>query len=325
MNIAGTTGFEAARLRSLTGDLAQIASVRRIALDDGPGHGARMLAFSTGGGLDFWVAADRPLDIATLSWRGVQLGWQSPAGPGARPASAGADGGRSFDRAFGGFLVTCGLEHIRQPADGHPLHGSLPYSPARLRAYGEDWEAAEPMLYCEGDVVQWRNGVDAYLLKRRIEAPIGGAGLRILDRIENIGPEPLPLCLLYHFNLGYPAVAPGTVLELDGERLLGPLAMPEEEGPVPASLHLLQAGAVAECRVRGGGTQVRFRWRSDCLPCLQLWRDLRPRRGVFSVEPCTVGRRADGSNADAPLLEPGETANFAIEVGIEATGEDKQG
>lgn len=311
---------DAASLRSLTADLSQIASVRRIVLDDGPGRGGRMLAFSTGGGLDFWVAADRSLDIATLSFRGVQLGWQSPAGFGP-PSGPEADGGRGFDRAFGGFLVTCGLEHIRQPANGNPLHGRLPYSPARLTAYGEDWEADEPVLFCEGEVVQWRNGADAYRLKRRIEAPIGGTKLRITDRIENIGPRPLPLYLLYHFNLGYPAVAPGTVVTLDGERLIGPLAMPEE-GPVPASLHPLRGAGHAVCSVDAGAgsPQLRFGWDAARLPCLQLWRNLMPRSGVLSVEPCNMGRNEDGSNADAPLLAPGETSAFSVSVEVGTAG-----
>ncbi len=42
-------------LRAKVGDLRQFASVRRITLDDGVEQGVRALAFSSGGGLDFWV------------------------------------------------------------------------------------------------------------------------------------------------------------------------------------------------------------------------------------------------------------------------------
>ena len=65
-------------LRPLAGDLRQLASVRRIVLDDGSERGVRALAFSTGGGLDFWVLADRSLDIGPLWLRGMQLAWQAP-------------------------------------------------------------------------------------------------------------------------------------------------------------------------------------------------------------------------------------------------------
>ena len=57
-------------LKGRVGDLRQFASVRRITLDDGAERGVRALAFSTGGGLDFWVLSDRSLDIGPLWWRG---------------------------------------------------------------------------------------------------------------------------------------------------------------------------------------------------------------------------------------------------------------
>ncbi|MCV5755235.1 DUF4432 family protein, partial [Escherichia coli] len=80
----------------------------------------------------------------------------------------------------------------------------LPYTPARLLAYGEDWEREEPVLFCEGEVVQARYGGEALRLRRRIEAPIGGGEIRIEDTVDNLGAEPSPQAMLYHFNLGFP-------------------------------------------------------------------------------------------------------------------------
>jgi hypothetical protein len=180
-------------MRPLVGDLRQLASVRRIVLDDGPERGVRALAFSTGGGLDFWVLSDRSLDIGPLWWRGVSLAWQSPAGfrsPALHDPEG--EGGRGFNRSFSGFLVTGGLDHIRQPADDHPLHGRLPFTPARLLSYGEDWDAAEPVLFCDGEVIQARYGGEALRLRRRIEAPIGGGEIRIEDTVESLGAERCP-------------------------------------------------------------------------------------------------------------------------------------
>ena len=53
-------------LRDRVGDLRQIASVRQIVLGDGDEQGVRALAFSTGGGLDFWALPDHSLDIGPL-------------------------------------------------------------------------------------------------------------------------------------------------------------------------------------------------------------------------------------------------------------------
>ena len=298
-------------LKTLVGDLRQIASVRRFVLAEGAETGIETLAFSTGGGLDFWVTAGRMLDIATLSWRGVQLGWQSPAG--LRPPAAGSDG-RRFNSGFGGFLNSCGFDHIRQPAEGLPLHGSAPFTPARLTAYGAAWDLEEPLLFCEGEIVAWTYDRGGYRLHRRIEAPIGKSALRILDSVASIGPDPLPVLALYHFNLGYPLIGDGTQALLYGKPVGGPLTTPERE-VVPPSLWRAD-GDRAICRVEGAGMSVEFCWRTDTLPWLQLWRDLRPGVGAFSVEPCSVGRAADGANEGSPLLAPGESRDFAIDVTI---------
>ncbi|MGV3652398.1 MAG: DUF4432 family protein, partial [Devosia sp.] len=152
----------------LVGDPRQLASVKRVMLLDGPEAGVEALLFSTGGGLDFTVLTGRGLDIGTVHYKGVPMAWQSAAGfahPGLIDREG--DGGRGFGRGFSGFLVTCGLDHIRQPKDGHPLHGRLPFTPARLIAAGEDWDREVPVLYCEGEVTQARHGGEVLRLRRR--------------------------------------------------------------------------------------------------------------------------------------------------------------
>lgn len=299
--------------RHLAADPRQFASVRRIVLAEGAEAGIETLAFSTGGGLDFWVTVGRLMDIATLSWRGVQIGWQSPAGL-RRPDTALADSERRFSTAFGGFLNTCGFDHIRQPAEGRPLHGSAPFTPARLVTYGEDWEAMTPVLFCAGEAVCWAHGGLGYRFRRRIEAPIGGGSLSLRDRVTVIGAEPAPVMALYHFNLGYPMIGEKGTIALDGNDLAGPLSVPEAAA-MPASLHPT-TGAQACCEVRGMAATILFNWDTAELPWLQLWRDLRPGTAVASVEPCTTGRREDGRNLTSPLLAPGESRSFALDIAV---------
>jgi hypothetical protein len=299
--------------RHLAADPRQFASVRRIVLGEGPEAGIETLAFSTGGGLDFWVTVGRLMDIATLSWRGIQFGWQSPAGL-RRPEANPADPERRFSTAFGGFLNTCGFDHIRQPADRRPLHGSAPFTPARLIAYGEDWDAAVPMLFCEGEAICWAHGGFGYRLQRRIEAPIGGSSLSLRDRVTVIGAEPAPIMALYHFNLGYPMIDGGSTIVFDGEPVAGPLSVPEDAA-VPAALYPATSPHAC-CVVHGQAATIAFRWETDELPWLQLWRDLRPGSAVMSVEPCSIGRRDDGRNAPSRPMEPGESRAFAIDIDV---------
>jgi hypothetical protein len=311
-------------LHALAGDPRQLASVRSIVLDDGPERGVRAYAFSTGGGLDFWVLADRSLDIGPLWYRGVPVAWQSPSGfrnPSLHDPEG--DGGRGFNRSFSGFLVTCGLDHIRQPAGGHPLHGRLPYTPGRVTAYGEDWTAPEPVLFCEGDVVQSRYGGEMMRLHRRIEAPIGGRSVTIRDRVGNIGPEACEHALLYHFNLGYPAIAEGTEISSRSGQLLDPLSLPDSDSG-GAVLFPSDGPEAATCLVRtptgdGDPLELSFTYSAATLPFLQLWRDLRPHVGVVSVEPCSCGRDADGTNLPLRLLLPGEECSYRTTVGFGGT------
>ena len=315
--------MKARALRPLVGDLRQLASVRRIVLDDGPERGVRALSFSTGGGLDFWALSDRSLDIGPLWCAGVPLAWQSPAGfrsPALHDPEG--DGGRGFNRSFSGFLVTCGLDHTRQPDGEHPHHGRLPFTPARLTAYGESWDAPEPVLFCEGEVIQARYGGEALRLRRRIEAPIGGREIRVADEVENLGAEPCPQAMLYHFNLGYPAVRTGTEVRLGSTTLLGPIALPDA-GDRPTSANWPVTGDQATCVVgtpnRPGSLSVEFSFATRALPHLQVWRDLRPHAGIVAVEPCTSERTPDARSGPERPIAPGETRRYSVQVALSGT------
>lgn len=309
-------------LASLVGDLRQVASVRRIVLDDGPETGVRALAFSTGGGLDFWVLSDRSLDIGPLWWKGTQLAWQAPAGFRSPTfADPDSENGRGFNRSLSGFLVTCGLDHTRQPVAGHPMHGRLPYTPARVTAYGEDWRAAVPVLYVEGEVTQARLGGEALRLHRRIEAPIGGSTVTIRDTVENLGGAAWPQAMLYHFNLGYPAIGPETAVAFDGRQVMGPLEFPARDPSksalcIPAATADRAQVAVVTPFQDGRTLTLSFAFDPATLPFLQLWHDLTPRNGIFAVEPCTSARTDDGRSAEESPLGPGQTRRYDIAIAI---------
>lgn len=303
--------------------LRQLASVRQVTLGDGPEAGIRALAFSTGGGLDFLVLAERSLDIGLLSWQGVPLAWQSPAGfrhPALRRTTAGGNG---FNGSFSGFLMTCGLEAIRRPAGESPQHGGLPVTPARLTACGEDWRAEPPVLYCEGEVVQGHYGAEVLKLSRRIEARAGGKALAIFDTVENCGPGPCGHQILYHFNLGYPAVASGTTVFSGDRPVLGPLHLPATSGPEIPQCHPAGDGAarwtvVTPAADAAGGEPLRITFAFDptALPVMQLWGDLRARCGVLSIEPCTSRRTADGGSEPGPVLASGERRSYRLDISV---------
>jgi Domain of unknown function (DUF4432) len=295
----------------------QFASVRRIVLDEGPDKGVTAYAFSTGGGFDFWVLGDRAMDIGPLWWRGTSVAWQSPAGMW-HPSlvGSGSDCGRGFERGFSGFLMTCGLDHTRQPENGRPLHGPLPFLPARVTAYGEDWQATEPHLFMEGEIIQWRHNGEYLALIRRIEAPIGGTSLRIRDRVENRGIAPHRHALLYHMNIGFPFLRPGAYLSLDGQ-CIGVTVNDPDPARSPEVGCQAMAGSHGLAVLESGGARLTLGFGSETLPFFQHWHDPRPGSFVLALEPCTSMRPEPGSTADEPILAPGERRSYAIDVSID--------
>jgi hypothetical protein len=299
------------RLRDLVGDLRHFASIRRVTFQDGPERGLEALLIAAGP-LALTVLAGRAMDIGSLTWGGIPVGWTGPAGFVA-PAHVNpdAEGGRGFERALSGFLMTGGLTHIRQPAGTEPLHGRLPFLPARILACGEDWDAG--LIYCEGEMRQARHGHEALVLRRRIEVPIAGTGLRLCDRVTNEAADPVSPELLYHINLGYPVACPGTSVLLDGHEVVAPIAMPEPGPPAP-SVCMAVVSDRPECRVLPGpaaNVALALRFSADTLPCLQFWRDLRPRNGIFSVEPCT-----SAPGGAAPPLAPGSSRTYRLSLDL---------
>jgi hypothetical protein len=310
-------------LADLVGDLRQLASVRRVELADGPERGVRALVFSTGGGLDFWVLQDRSMDIGTLAWRGVPVAWLHPGGfahPGLGDPAR--DGGRGIERSLGGFLVTCGLDNVRQPRDGRPLHGTLPFTPARLIASGEDWAAPTPVLYAEAEMVSARLHGASFRLVRRIEAEIGRTRLTVSDTVENIGPEPAEMMILYHVNLGFPAVGRGTAVALDGRPI--PFRDTVSDAAPPAAVTYPTGDgdgdfAVSVVRPPTGdwpGFRMEILGARQRLPHVQFWQDWRRRRNIFSIEPVNCDRNADGTSGPGTLLAPGERWTSTLRIGF---------
>ena len=311
-------------MRRLVGDLRQVASVRRIVLDDGQERGVRALAMSTGGGMDFWILTDRSFDIGPVWCDGRPVAWQGANGfrsPTLHDAEA--DGARGFNRSFSGFLVTCGLDHVRQPDGPHPLHGRFPFTPARVVAYGEDWERDEPVLFGEGETVQSRYGGECIVLRRRIEAPIGGREIRIVDVVENRAADPTPHAMLYHFNVGYPALSTGSVVRLGDAVLAGPLMIPEEAAsPHSFSVPVAESPA-AVCSLatptKAGSFVLTIGQSAATLPHLQIWQDRRPHACVLGIEPCTGARGPDARSAGEPILAPWERRRYHLRVAFDGT------
>ena len=207
------------------GDLAAAGGVRAVVLDDGAERGIRVLEFRTGGGLRFDVLVDRAMDIGLAEFDDLTVGWRSATGfrhPGLHEPDA--EDGLSWLRSMSGLLVSAGLDHtlfggeVDASQYGYPprqvvrhgLHGRVANIPARLLGYGERWEGGRCVLWAEGEVRQAAIFAENLVLRRRIEADLGGTEIRLTDTVVNAGFDRTPHMFLYHVNVGWPLLAEGT-------------------------------------------------------------------------------------------------------------------
>jgi Domain of unknown function (DUF4432) len=335
-------------LASRSGSLLQFAGVRLMTLGDGLERGVRLLEFRTGSGLRFTVLVDRALDIADCEYRGMAIGWHSPAGfkhPGLVEYEG--EGGLAWLRSFSGLMVTCGLDHILfmydEPADhyfygprktvSHSIHGRIATLPARLTGYGENWNGDDCTLWCEGVVNQGTVFGEDLQLVRRIEADVGSNEIRIQDRVSNRGFYRTPHMYCYHINVGYPALD-------EGARYLAPIkdvvwaahagaayrnqgvgyrriSSPKENFHEQVWQHELAADTAGETPValindsRELGFEVVIR--KEQFPCMFEWQNLQAGQYALGLEPSTnhvLGHKAARERRELIWLEHGEERRY---------------
>jgi hypothetical protein len=308
-----------AQIAARTGQLAQAGGVRLVELADGVERGVRMLIFRTGAGLSFTVLVDRAFDLHEVDWKGAALSWTSPAGI-RHPAFHvyEGEGGISFTRSFSGFNVTCGLDHTLGPAEvpadnygypgrktmTHTLHGRVTGIPARLTGYGETWEGDRCVLWAEGVVRQSTVFGENLVLTRRVEADLGGAEIRISDRVVNQGFAPTPHMFFYHVNVGWPLLAEGTryiapisdvVWAAHAHRYrdlgVGYARVGAAVHPFPEQVweHWMEADASGEVPVVVAndriGLGLMMVTRKDQLPCAYQWQNFQAGSYAMGIEP----------------------------------------
>ncbi len=333
----------AGEIRERTGDISQVAGARVIELADGPERSVRAVDVRTGSGLRFLVAADRGMDIADASYRGVPLAWISPTGV-THPAHY-EEPGLGWLRSFhGGLLVTCGPTYLGEPCTDEGvelgLHGRASNTPAREVSVRQDWDDAgeEYAISVSGRVREASVFGPNVELFRTIRTRLGSSTVSVSDRVTNLGWEPAPLMVLYHMNFGWPLVDERAELLLppcedvprdeDARAGLDRARMFEKPTPgsrekvysrdVPADeTGFAHVGVVNRALRPPLGVAVSFRKRE--LPRLIQWKMMGRGTYVCGIEPanCLVeGRAKERERGTLEFLQPGEAREFELSVSV---------
>jgi hypothetical protein len=328
-------------LERRTGSARQLGGVRAVELVEGRARGVRCLEVDTGAGLRFTVVADRGLDIADCSYKGVNLVYHTSSGM-AHPSFHDPAGNEWLRVFFGGLLTTCGLTYLGDPGPDQGeelgLHGRYSGLPAAQVADLSRWEGDRRVLEVAGVVEECSLFGDRLRLTRTITTALGERELRVRDRVENFGCRASPFCILYHVNAGFPLLDAGARLlatsagvePYDARAAAEADRLWEAADPDPASvsvdyLHRMAADADGWAHAalvnRGlcGGLGLGMRFSASSLPFLNEWKMLSEGDYVMAIEPTntkTLNRGLLRAAGRLPFLEPGEAREMTVVLGV---------
>lgn len=220
------------------------------------------------------------------------------------------------------------------------LHGRISNTPAKHLSLCEWWEGDDYWMGASGEMREAALFNPNIVLKRTVKAKLGENKLWINDVVENQGFHPQEHMFVYHCNFGFPAVAGGSQYLINSRKVTprDAAAVPhldtwaEFPAPIPGVeewvyYHDLacdenNASAVAIVNRdfnNGQGFGGYLRFSKEALPEFVQWKMPGQGEYVTGLEPanCHVeGRVKDRNEGRLVILEPGETREYWLEVGV---------
>ncbi len=339
-------------LRRRIGHMDQVAGIRLMQLDDGRGRPARAALFHTGTGLEFSVLLDRGMDISSAAFQGKAMGWRSVVGDVA-PQYFEPEGLRWLRSYYGGLLTTCGLTHVGGPdpdsaETGEGLHGRISHLPAENVAVRQQWDNNDYVLSVTGTMRQAAVFGERLTLTRTVSTRLGEKRFWIEDIVTNEGFNKTPFMLLYHCNIGWPAVdegaevlapsrhvAPRDAAAGDGKERWNRAEPPTHNYAEKVYYHDIKPGRDGRATVavvnngfsRGNGFGVYITYNTRQLPRFVQWKQMGEQDYVMGLEPCNcgvAGPAADRADGLLHALRAGESRRFELEFGAVSTREEEK-
>ncbi|MDD4919683.1 MAG: aldose 1-epimerase family protein [Bacteroidales bacterium] len=188
----------------------------------GKAKGVKAIVVRNGSGLEMNILEDRCLDIAHLTYKGINLSYLSKCGI-VGPEYYDKAGYEFLQSFFVGFLTTCGLRHIGAPCtvngESFGLHGSISGIPAEETTACVDETDGKKVIRVAGIMREARIFRENLVLKRSYEIPVGQNYFIIRNQIRNIGFVAEPVMFMLHMNFGYPLLSPDAMLVIPSEEI----------------------------------------------------------------------------------------------------------
>ena len=313
------------------GNIDQIAGIRETKLLRGRGEDIQLAEFYNAAGLRFSVVPDRCMDLWDLSYKGINLSFQSKNGL-TSPQAYSAANGEFAEQWPGGMLVTCGLDNVGGHASEggiFPTHGRTSHVPAKNFGTDTFWDGDNYVLRAAGEVHQTKMFSRHLSIRRTIETGLNDKVIKLHDVITNFEAEDEPYMLLYHFNFGYPllqadscvktskaTVRPMNDMSNDHQTMMNPVDGRGEELYFFTDLGDRACGVLYNENLELGAY---IAWDTKNLPNFLEWKNMKSHDYVLGIEPCnTCGlNRDDAREAGKIAVVPAySSVENHIELGI---------
>ncbi len=206
--------MEKREIYKYVGSMQQLAYIRKVTCDEGRSTGLRLLEVKNEG-LEYQLMCDKCLDMAELSYKGINLNFLSKPGLQGRNHYD-TNGQEALRSIMGGMFFTAGMENICAPykneSGEYPMHGRIRTTPAEQVSSSQEWTDEGLVLRASGTMREAQLFGENMVLHRTIETIVGTKSVKITDEVENEAYREEPLMLLYHINMGYPFLTENTRL-----------------------------------------------------------------------------------------------------------------
>jgi Domain of unknown function (DUF4432) len=164
---------------------------------------------------------------------------------------------------------------------------------------------------------------------RTIRARLGEARIELEDVVENIGSKPAALMILYHVNLGWPLIGPGSRLRAPSAKRTVKLgaganwetvSAPDANYAVSVIEHEMTPDADGWVRLGITSKAVHLEIAYDeALNRFTQWQQFGAGDYVLGLEPGNVGvqgRASERAAGTLPMLEPGARQTFEVHISV---------
>lgn len=279
---------------------SSLYGARRVVVNDGRGHGQKLVEVKTAAGLRATFLEDKCLDIIDLEYKGVNLGFLSKNGM-TSDANPKTNSYRNY--WSGGFLFTCGLRNMGPPCnigdENFPQHGNIGLTPMQHVNISVD----ENEIVISGQAQETALFGHFLEMKRKITIPSDGAAITVNDVVYNRTPKEEPLFLLYHINFGFPFLNENLVVNLPEGEIWGrenykdmdkctQMSPPDDNaGEQVFFKKTPQKKSVVNLTNRLLNIDAEISYDGTQLPVLAMWKSMRSGDYALGIEPCVSHMR----------------------------------